>query len=160
MRQPEFKHYFERLPGDPPPIEVSVTRRLQFSESDPLKIAWHGNYAKFFESAYTELSYSCGFDNARLEEEHVSALFYHDEYDYRIPLRCEALFHTTASLVWTESPRINIEYAVRLEDGRVAATGCTTQVFIDARDFSPLWHIPRFWEEFLDRWKRGEYHHE
>ena len=160
MRHPEFKQYFERIPGGPPPLEVSVSRRLQFSESDPLKIAWHGNYAKFFEAAYTELSHSFGFDNDRLEEEKVSALFYHDEYDYRIPLRCDALFHTSAALVWTDAPRINIEYAVRLEDGRVAATGCTTQVFIDARDFTPLWHIPRFWEEFLDRWKKGEYHHE
>ena len=159
MRHPEFKQYFERKPGDPPPLEVSVTRRLQFSESDPLKIAWHGNYAKFFEAAYTELSHSFGFDNDRLEEERVSALFYHDEYDYRIPLPCDAVFHTSAALVWTDAPRINIEDAVRLEDGRVAATGCTTQVFIDARDFTPLWHIPRFWEEFLDRWKKGEYHH-
>lgn len=159
MRQSGLKQYFERSPGDPPPIEISVTRRLQFSESDPLKIAWHGNYAKFFEAAYAELSHSCGFDNGRLEEEKVSALFYHDEYDYRIPLRCDTVFHTSAALIWTDAPRINIEYAVRLDDGRVAATGCTTQVFIDARDFSPLWHIPRFWEEFLIRWKKGEYHH-
>ncbi|MBR3689218.1 MAG: acyl-CoA thioesterase [Lentisphaeria bacterium] len=159
MRHPEFKQYFERIPGGPPPLEVSVTRRLQFSESDPLKIAWHGNYAKFFEAAYTELSHSFGFDNDRLEEEHVSALFYHDEYDYRIPLPCDAVFHTSAVLIWTDAPRINIEYAVRLEDGRVAATGCTTQVFIDARDFTPLWHIPAFWEEFLNRWKEGAYHH-
>lgn len=159
MKRPESKQYFERLPGDPPPIGVSITRRLQFSESDPLKIAWHGNYAKFFEAAYTELSHQFGFDNDRLEEEHVSALFYHDEYDYRIPLRCDAVFQTSASLVWTDAPRINIEYAVRLEDGRTAATGCTTQVFIDARDFTPLWHVPRFWEEFLNRWKKGEYHH-
>ncbi len=159
MRHPEFKHYFERIPGGPPPLEVSVTRRLQFSESDPLKIAWHGNYAKFFEAAYTELSHSFGFDNDRLEEEHVSALFYHDAYDYRIPLPCDVVFHTSAALIWTDAPRINIEYAVRLEDGRVAATGCTTQVFIDARDFSPLWHIPAFWEEFLNRWKEGAYHH-
>ena len=151
MRHPEFKQYFERIPGGPPPLEVSVTRRLQFSESDPLKIAWHGNYAKFFEAAYTELSHSFGFDNDRLEKEHVSALFYHDEYDYRIPLPCDAVFHTSAALIWTDAPRINIEYAVRLEDGRVAATGCTTQVFIDARDFTPLWHIPAFWEEFLNR---------
>lgn len=159
MRHPEFKQYFERIPGGPLPLEVSVTRRLQFSESDPLKIAWHGNYAKFFEAAYTELSHSFGFDNDRLEEEHVSALFYHDEYDYRIPLPCDAVFHTSAALIWTDAPRINIEYAVRLEDGRVAATGCTTQVFIDARDFTPLWHIPAFWEEFLKRWKEGAYHH-
>ena len=159
MRHPEFKQYFERIPGGPPPLEVSVTRRLQFSESDPLKIAWHGNYAKFFEAAYTELSHSFGFDNDRLEEEHVSALFYHDEYDSRIPLPCDAVFHTSAALIWTDAPRINIEYAVRLEDGRVAATGCTTQVFIDARDFTPLWHIPAFWEEFLNRWKEGAYRH-
>ena len=159
MRHPEFKQYFERIPGGPPPLEVSVTRRLQFSESDPLKIAWHGNYAKFFEAAYTELSHSFGFDNDRLEEEHVSALFYHDEYDYRIPLPCDAVFHTSAALIWTDAPRINIEYAVRLEDGRVAATGCTTQVFIDARDFTPLWHMPLFWEEFLKRWKEGAYRH-
>ena len=43
MRRNQLQHYFERSPGDPPPIEVSVTRRLQFSESDPLGIAWHGN---------------------------------------------------------------------------------------------------------------------
>jgi acyl-CoA thioester hydrolase len=159
MRHTEFKHYFERTPGDPPPLEVTISRRLQFSESDPLKIAWHGNYAKFFEAAYTELSHSFGFDNSCLEEEHVSALFYHDEYDYRIPLPCDALFHVSAALIWTDAPRINIEYAVRLDDGRVAATGCTTQVFIDARDFTPVWHIPRFWEEFLNRWRKGEYHH-
>ena len=159
MRRHEFQHYFERSPGDPPPIVVSVTRRLQFSESDPLGIAWHGNYSKFFEAAYTELSHRCGFDNDRLEEEHVSALFYTDRYDYRIPLRCDAVFQTTAAIVWTEAPRINIEYSVHLGDGRLAASGCTTQVFIDARDFTPVWHIPRFWEEFLNRWRKGEYHH-
>ena len=159
MRQTDPKQYFEREPGAPPPIEVSVARRLQFSESDPLQIAWHGNFAKFFEAAWTELSVRCGFDNASMAQENVSALFYHDEYDYRIPVRCGDIFHTSAALIWTEAPRINVEYTVRLEDGRVAATGCTTQIFIDARDRSPLWHIPLFWEKFLKCWKEGELHH-
>ena len=159
MRQPELKHYFERIPGAPSPIETTITRRLQFSESDPLKIAWHGNYAKFFEAAYEELSRLCGFDVAALEKEHVSVLFYHDEYDYRIPVRYGEVFQVSAALIWTEAPRINIEYAARLEDGRVAATGCTTQILIDARDFTPLWHVPRFWEDFLTRWKEGGIHH-
>ena len=159
MRQPELKQYFKRAPGDPNPIEVTVERRLQFSESDPLKIAWHGNFAKFFEAAYAELARTCGFDAGHLEGEHVSALFYHDEYDYRIPIPCGELLRTSASLVWSEAPRINIEYSVHLEDGRLAASGCTTQVFIDARDFTPVWHIPQFWEEFLSRWRKGEYHH-
>ena len=160
MKQPDPKQYFEREPGAPPPIEVSAAHRLQFSESDPLKIAWHGNFAKFFEEAYAELARTCGFDTGHLENEHVSALFYHDEYDFRIPIRCGEIFTTSASLIWTEAPRINIEYAVRLEDGRVAATGCTTQIFIDARDYTPLWHIPLFWDEFLKRWKEGGLPHE
>ena len=160
MKQPDPKQYFEREPGAPPPIEVSVAHRLQFSESDPLKIAWHGNFAKFFEEAYAALARACGFDTGHLENEHVSALFYHDEYDFRIPIRCGEVFTTSAALIWTEAPRINIEYAVRLEDDRVAATGCTTQFFIDARDYTPLWHIPLFWDEFLKRWKEGGLRHE
>ena len=107
-----------------------------------------------------ELARACGFDTGHLEKENVSALFYHDEYDYRVPIHCGEVFTTSAALVWTEAPRINIEYAVRLEDGRVAATGCTTQIFIDARDYTPLWHIPLFWDEFLKRWKEGGLPHE
>ena len=153
-------HYFSQEPGRPAPLEFCITRTLRFSEVDALAIAWHGNYAKFFEAAYAELARTCGFDTGHLENEHVSALFYHDEYDYRVPVRCGELFTTSAALVWTEAPRINIEYAVRLEDGRVAATGCTTQIFIDDRDYTPLWHIPLFWDELLKRWKEGGFPHE
>ena len=144
MRQPELKQYFKRAPGDPRPIEVTVEHRLQFSESDPLKIAWHGNFAKFFEAAYSELARTCGFDAGHLEGEHVSALFYHDEYDYRIPIPCGELLRTSASLVWSEAPRINIEYAVRLTDGRVAATGWHHADLHRRPRFHPALAYPRF----------------
>ena len=51
------KHYFESLPDDPPPITAVIQRRLRFSDTDPLRIAWHGRYPLFFEEAQTELGH-------------------------------------------------------------------------------------------------------
>ncbi len=154
------KPYFERIPGAPPPVTVSVPYRITIGEVDVLGIVWHGNYPILFEKASTELGYKCGLTYAAYRDASVGAPLAQFHVDYRAPLHLDEKIEISASLHWNDGARLNTEFVIRDSSGRISCTAYSVQLFVDLKTREPLFCSPPLWDECKKRWLEGEFHHE
>ncbi|MBI5056061.1 MAG: acyl-CoA thioesterase [Nitrospirae bacterium] len=152
------KNYFKSAEGAPGPIVVEVERRVHFNEVDLLGIVWHGRYPVFFEEGSEELGRVCGLSYKDFYESGLRAPIAQLYIDYLKPLRLGEVFKIRAVLVWDESSRINTEYYLLKEDGRIATSGYTVQVLTAAATGEVCIISPPLLERCRTRWKAGEFH--
>lgn len=149
------KIYFDREPGAPDPLTATIIRRLQFSEVDALAIAWHGRYVGFFEEAANELNHKCGLTYAAYRAAGIGAPIAQIHVDYYKSLLLDQHFRVTASMIWTEAARLNIEYMITNAANECVATGYTTQMFYRLETREALWLPPELVLEFRKQWQAG-----
>ncbi|MEA2069052.1 MAG: acyl-CoA thioesterase [Verrucomicrobiota bacterium] len=150
------KKYFKREAGVPGPLVYSFQRRARFGEVDAMAVMWHGHYAALFEEASTELRRMSGLGYEDFFSAGVYAPIVQFHVDYFSSLLLDELFTVTATMLWTDAARINIEYAITKEDGTLAATGYTTQLFSSATTGEPCFTLPPLLEKQQKRWRNGE----
>ncbi|VGO12041.1 Putative esterase [Pontiella desulfatans] len=149
------KHYFKREPGAPDPLEFSFQRRARFGEVDAMAVMWHGHYATLFEEASSELRRLSGLGYEDFFAAEVYAPIVQLHVDYFSSLLLDELFTVKARMLWTDAARINIEYEVHKEDGSLAATGFTVQLFSSATTGEPCFTVPPLLEKQQELWKGG-----
>lgn len=152
------RSYFVTPPDAPLPVEVSVRRRVAFSEVDAMAVAWHGNYPRFFEAAHTELMQKIGLGYAAYARCQVAAPIVQCHVDYHNSLILDEEFTVTARLFWNDGARLDIEYSVVGADGRLCASGYTVQMFCDLKTREPFIFPPEPAATMRDRWRKGEFH--
>lgn len=157
MRRRRKNGYFEMVPDAPKPVSACVERRCQFSEVDPLTIAWHGRYVTFFEEAATELGHKCGLTYEAFRAAKIAAPIAQLHVDYHQPLRLNERFEVKASVVWCEEAKLNTEFIVTREDGVCACTGYTVQLFVEADSKTLCVLPPRIILDFREKWKHGDF---
>jgi len=134
----------------------TLTHRLEqpikFSEVDSMGVVWHGHYIRFFEDGreawgqqygitYLDVSNN-GFviPIVSMHCENMNPLLYGDT----------AIIETT--FIDTPAAKLYFDYKIyRKKDGALAATGTTTQVFLDKNRELYL-TIPSFYEDWKKRW--------
>ena len=151
------KAYFAQIPGAPPPIEVEIRRRVRFSDADPMAIMWHGRYPLLFEEAAEELGRFCGMSYREYFEAGLRAPIVELHIDYYLPLFLDEEFTVRASLYWNEGARINTGFHVIKEDGSLATSAYTVQLFTDHRTGEPGIVSPEMLERCRRRWRAGEF---
>jgi len=149
------KVFFERAPGTPPPLSLSLERRVRFNETDPMGIVWFGRYARYIEEGAAELSRLCGLSYQDYMAEGLMAPVAAYHTDYLSPLQLDECFTIITSLIWNEGARLNTEYSIVKADGTLAARAYTVQVFIRADDRSVLMVTPPLLERCRARWQAG-----
>ncbi len=149
--------YFKQNDQMPASLVVQVKRRVHFNEVDIMGIAWHGRYPVYFEEGASELGRLCGLSYKNFYETNLRAPIVQLHIDYHLPLRLDEKFTIKASLLWNEGARLNTEYALIKQDGNIATTGYTVQMFIDADSGEPYLNSPIIWEQCRKRWKAGEF---
>ncbi len=149
--------YFPRIVTDPPPLVVRVKRRVGFGETDVMGIAWHGNYATYFEQASAELGRGCGLSYRDYFDHDLRAPIVQFHIDYHHSLRLDEEFTVVASLVWNDGARLDTEYLLIEADGRVAASGFTVQMFTSGSTGEPCVTVPDLVERCRRRWRAGEF---
>jgi acyl-CoA thioester hydrolase len=157
MTRRKKRGHFEREEGAPSPLSYTVQRRVAFNEVDVMGIAWHGRYAVYFEEASSELRRRCGLSYKEFFEAALRAPIVEFHIDYHRPVRLDEELSVTASLIWTEAARLNIEYELTREDGTRAVTGYTVQLFIDSETGEPCIASPDLLERCRQRWQAGDY---
>lgn len=150
------KKYFKREPGNPEPLTYSFQRRARFGEVDAMAVMWHGHYATLFEEASTELRRKSGLGYEDFFNAEVRAPIVQLHVDYFRSLELDELFTVKAMMLWTEAARINIEYEITKENGVLAATGYTVQLFSSALTGEPCFTLPPLLEKQQQRWLAGE----
>jgi len=152
------KSYFERLPGSPEPIVTDIRLRVHFSDADPMAIMWHGRYPLLFEQASEELGRRCGLSYKEYREAGLYAPILSLHIDYFQSLYLDEEFIVRASLIWHEGARLNTEFQVIKQDGSLATSGYTIQLFTDHLTGQPCVVSPAMLERCRNRWKAGEFH--
>jgi acyl-CoA thioester hydrolase len=148
--------YFPADPSAPAPLVVHLTHRVRFSQVDALAITWHGRYAELFEQGNEELGRSISMDYPDFFREKIKAPIVQLHIDYFAPLMLGELATITAKLIWTDGARSNIEYQIKKQNGVLAASGYTVQMFLDETD-TPLMAPPPLLERCRQRWSAGEF---
>lgn len=151
MRKP----YFPARAGDPPPLRAAVQRKVRFQEVDSIGIVWHGRYAGYFEEARDALGERYGIGYMDFFENGIVVPVKSLHVDFHRPLQLREEVVVEASLHYSEAARINHAFVIRDAEGRVTTTGYSVQMMLD-RDRKLCMFPPPFFEDFLNRWKRGE----
>lgn len=152
------KNYFENIPGVPPPIVAEVRGRVHFSDVDPMAVMWHGRYPLLFERAAEELGRRCGLSYADFYEAGLRGPIVALHTDYHQSLFLAEEYTVRASLVWSEGARLNTEFSVFKENGALATSGYTIQLFTGHPGGEPCLVSPEMLQKCRERWLAGEFH--
>ena len=116
---------------------------VPFYDLDPMRMVWHGNYLKYFDTTRAELFYAAGFD----------PLEYFKKTNYLFPitktstkhivsLRYRDKFKCSATVVEAEY-KIVVDFNIRLENhNQLGASGRSEQVAVKYPDIEILFEIP------------------
>jgi len=151
--------YFERQPDAPAPLTIPISRRVLFSDADPMGILWHGRYPAFFESAAAELHRACGLGYLDYHQAGIQAPIVQLHIDYIASAYLEEEVTVQATLHWNDAARIDTEYAIVRANGDLVARGYTVQLFISAATGTPLLTPPAFVETSRQAWRDGHLAH-
>jgi len=116
---------------------------VPFYDLDPMRMVWHGNYLKYFDSTRAELFYASGFDPLeyfkktnylfpiiKTSTKHIVSLRYRDEF------KCRAA-------VTEAEYKIVVDFEVRLiRDNQLCTRGRSEQVAVKYPDMEILFEIP------------------
>ena len=150
--------YFERIEEAPGPVVVELKRQVRFSEVDALAIVWHGRYPSYFEEGSEELGRLCGLSYKDFYEAGLYAPIVKLHIDYFKPLRLAEEFTIRAALIWDTASRLNTEYHLVKDDGSIATSGYTIQVFTYASSGEVCIVSPELLRSCRERWEAGEFH--
>ena len=148
--------YFKREKGAPEPVVVTVQNRVSFSDVDVMGIVWFGRYPLYFEKGSAELGRLCGLSYRDYYEAKLRAPIVECHTDYHSPLYLDEEFTIKTSLVWNEASRLDTEYQLIKNDGRLIARGYTVQLLTDVNGNVCLVSPPLL-ETCRRRWRRGEF---
>ncbi|MFA7344881.1 MAG: acyl-CoA thioesterase [Terrimicrobiaceae bacterium] len=149
--------FFERCPGDPAPLKMRVSRRVLFSDADPMGVLWHGRFPAFFETAAAELHRACGLGYLDFHKAGIRAPIVQLHVDYIAPAHLDDEVTVEAVLHWNEAARIDTEYTIFKAGPQIVARGHTVQLFTSAASGAPLFTPPSFVESSRQAWRGGQF---
>ncbi len=79
------------------------------------------------------------------------------EVDYQVPLVLGEEIRIVARMPWNEAMRIDTEFEIYKQDGRMAATGWMVQLLTSAADMMPIYVEIPLVARIRERWRRGEF---
>ena len=106
---------------------------VPFQDLDPMEIAWHGNYFRYFEAARVALLRRIGYDYPAMKASGYSWPLIEAHVRFIQPLRYGQLISVQAGLVEWEN-RLKLEYLVQDKaSGKRLSTAYTIQCAVDAK---------------------------
>ncbi len=113
-------------------IELSETVRVpvRFSEVDPIRVVWHGNYLRYMEDAREAFGRKYGISYTRIG----ASGYYCPIYDYHVRFVHSATYEDILLVTIKYKPsrgaKLCFDYEVRRErDGALVLTASTIQLF-------------------------------
>jgi acyl-CoA thioester hydrolase len=114
-------------------LKAEVELEVPFQDLDPMQIAWHGNYFRYFEAARVKLLRAIDYDYPVMEASGFSWPLIEAHVRFVQALRYGQMIRVTAGLVEWEN-RLKIDYLVSdpKSDQRLT-TGYTIQCAIQVK---------------------------
>ncbi len=125
---------------------------IRFNEVDSLKVVWHGHYYQYFEDAREAFGKQFGIDYLTVFEKGAVIPIIESSCKHKRPLK----YGDSAKIEITyhdhPAAKIHFTYKVyRKSDGKLSATGSTTQVFLNL-DGELLLNNPPFVDAWREKW--------
>ena len=119
------------------PLSSECETRVRFDEVDSLGVVWHGHYVKYFEDGRADFGSKFGITYQDIVAAGCIAPIADFSCNHKLPLKYGDIVRICTTFIPRHSAKLTFEYKLyRVRDGELAATGSTTQVFLD-RDKKP-----------------------
>ncbi len=112
--------------------------RVRYSETDKMGYVYYGNYAAYFEVARTEMIRKIGLTYRSMEEQGIMLPVLSFSIKYFRPAFYDDLLTIKTILKQLPSSRIEFEYEVYNEAGKLLNKAETTLAFVDAKTMKPV----------------------
>lgn len=132
-------------------LEATVELTVPFHDADPLGVAWHGNYFRYFELARCALLERIDYGYQAMAASGFIWPIVRAEVKYVKPLPFDSRVRVRATLLEWEY-RLRIAYAVFTADGQQATTGSTVQAAVDVATREMAIGAPAVLRECLRRY--------
>jgi acyl-CoA thioester hydrolase len=111
---------------------------VRFNEADPLGIAWHGHYLRYFEDGREAFGVTHGLRYLDFYREGFVVPLVSISCDYKLSLRYGDTMIVETKYVPCEAAKINFHYQIfNATNEKLVAKGTSVQVFLD-REHSML----------------------
>lgn len=127
--------------------------RVRFSEVDSMQVVWHGEYIKYFEDGRVSFGkqYDISYMGVLAQGYVIPIVDLTCQFKQSLRFDEEAIIETR--YIHTPAAKILFEYTIyRASDLTVAATGTTTQVFVNAETNELELSNPEFYLEWKKKW--------
>jgi acyl-CoA thioester hydrolase len=114
------------------PLAASVDLVVAFHDADPLGVAWHGNYFRYFDTARTAMLEQIDYGYRQMLESGYVWPIVKAEVKFIRPLRFGTPIRVQAELLEWDF-RLKLGYTVYDAEGVAATRGTTVQAAVDAR---------------------------
>lgn len=111
--------------------------RICYADTDQMGYVYYGNYPKFFEIGRVESLRSKGMTYKDMEKSGVMMPVSKMELKYIKPIFYDELITVRTILVSVEGARINFDFEVMNEKGKLCTLGSVQLVFVDMKTGRP-----------------------
>ncbi len=116
----------------PPLSGLTVEIPVRFAECDSYGVVWHGHYSLYLEQAREALTGRHGFTATRALALGYRVPITRMEVRYRMPILADTVVRVTARLREPSVARLELDYELRDQAGRLLASAETEQVVLNS----------------------------
>ena len=124
--------------------------RVRYSETDQMRVVYHGNYAQYFEVGRVEWLRNKGVSYKWMEENGIMLPVVSLTMNYKKPARYDELLTLKTILKKQASVKIEFDYELYNEKEELLTTGNSVLVFVDMKTGRPI-APPLYILELLNR---------
>lgn len=128
---------------------TAITTR--FSDTDAMKIVWHGNYIKYFEDGREAFGMHYGIRYMDMYHNGFTAPIVHLEVDYKKPVSFNQPIQVEVTFIDSPAAKMIFEYKIYMaQSGDLLCEGKTIQVFLNLEGELQLTN-----PQFYINWKKA-----
>ena len=127
-----------------------VQFRVRYSETDQMRVVYHGNYAQYFEVGRVEWLRNKGVSYKWMEDNGIMLPVVSLTMNYKKPARYDELLTLKTILKKQTTVKIEFEYELYNENDELLTTGHSVLVFVDMKTGKPI-APPTYIFELLNR---------
>jgi acyl-CoA thioester hydrolase len=124
--------------------------RVRYSETDQMRVVYHGNYAQYFEVGRVEWLRNKGVSYKWMEENGIMLPVVSLTMNYKKPARYDELLTLKTIMKKQASVKIEFDYELYNEREELLTTGNSVLVFVDMKTGRPI-APPLYILELLNR---------
>jgi acyl-CoA thioester hydrolase len=131
-------------------LRHTETARVRFNETDPLGIVWHGHYIVYFEDGREAFGRQHGLTYLDIQNSGFTTPIVKTSTEHFLPLRYGETFTVETTYINSNAAKLIYKYKIFNQEGKLACSGETTQVFLDNEGNLCL-YLPEFFQQWKEK---------